>query len=95
MSLLFSPFADQARCPCHLEQPPQRETLQSTGGGRPEDRNVNLDRASGLERDLARTDDDLRAAQARRDLLAAQLQSTPWRELDPDGTSSDREAAKI
>lgn len=53
------------------------EFRQSTGGGRPEDRNINLDRASGLERDLARTDDDLRAAQARRDLLAAQLQSTP------------------
>lgn len=50
---------------------------QATGGGRPEDRNINLDRASGLERDLARADDDLRAAQARRDLLAAQLQATP------------------
>ena len=53
------------------------EFRQATGGGRPEDRNTNLDRANGLERDLARVDDDLRTVRARRDLLLAQLQSTP------------------
>ena len=50
---------------------------QKTGGGRPEDSRENLNRASDLERELSRVDDDLRDARARRDLLAMQLQDTP------------------
>jgi len=53
------------------------EFRQATGGGRPEDSEVNVRRASDLERDLARVDDDLRDARARRDLLATQLLDTP------------------
>jgi polysaccharide biosynthesis transport protein len=50
---------------------------QKTGGGRPEDSRENLNRASDLEREISRVDDDLRDARARRDLLAIQLQDTP------------------
>ena len=47
------------------------------GGGLPTDREANLRRAGDLERDMARVDDDLRAARARKDLLEAQLRDTP------------------
>ncbi len=50
---------------------------QSHAGGMPGDREANLNRARDLERDLARVDDDLRSARARKDLLEAQLRDTP------------------
>ncbi|TAK55093.1 MAG: hypothetical protein EPO25_04865 [Gammaproteobacteria bacterium] len=53
------------------------EFRQLHAGGLPEGREDNLRRSSDLERDLARVDDDLRNARARKDLLETQLQSTP------------------
>jgi polysaccharide chain length determinant protein (PEP-CTERM system associated) len=53
------------------------EFRQAYSGGLPEGREENLRRATDLERDLARVDDDLRNARARKDLLETQLQSTP------------------
>ena len=52
------------------------EFRQTYSGGLPENREANLRRAGDLERDLARVDDDLRNARARKDLLETQLQST-------------------
>jgi polysaccharide chain length determinant protein (PEP-CTERM system associated) len=50
---------------------------QAHGGGLPDDRVRNQQRVMDLERDLARVDDDLRAARARKELLEAQLRDTP------------------
>jgi polysaccharide chain length determinant protein (PEP-CTERM system associated) len=50
---------------------------QSHAGDLPGDREENQNRAGALERDLARVDDDLRSARARKDLLEAQLRDTP------------------
>lgn len=43
----------------------------------PENREQTLFRARDLERDIARVDEEIRAARARRDLIESQLQSTP------------------
>jgi len=53
------------------------EFRQTHFGGLPENREQSLALAGSLERDLARADDDLRAARARKDLLDAQLRDTP------------------
>lgn len=50
---------------------------QAHPSGLPGSQDSNLDRVRELERDLARVDDDLRAARARRELLATQLLNTP------------------
>jgi polysaccharide biosynthesis transport protein len=49
---------------------------RSHGGGLPENLEANRGRARDLERDLARVDDDLRNARARKDLLEAQMRDT-------------------
>lgn len=46
-------------------------------GNLPENRDQNLFRSRDLERDIARVDDDIRTARARRELLQTQLQDTP------------------
>lgn len=71
--------AEADRLEAELRQREARiaEFLQAHGGGLPEDRAGNFNRARDLERDLARVDDDLRAARARKDLLDAQLAATP------------------
>jgi polysaccharide chain length determinant protein (PEP-CTERM system associated) len=50
---------------------------QTHFGGLPENREQSVALAGSLERDMARMDDDLRAARARKDLLDAQLRDTP------------------
>lgn len=46
-------------------------------GNLPENRDQNLFRSRDLERDIARVDDDMRSARARKELLQTQLQDTP------------------
>jgi uncharacterized protein involved in exopolysaccharide biosynthesis len=53
------------------------EFRQTHLGGLPENREQNLARARDLERDIARAEDDLRAARARKELLEAELRDTP------------------
>jgi polysaccharide chain length determinant protein (PEP-CTERM system associated) len=53
------------------------EFRQKHAGGLPEYREGNFQRARDLEGDLARVDDDLRNARARRNLLETQLRDTP------------------
>ena len=53
------------------------EFRRSYGAGLPENIEANRERVRDLERDLARVDDDLREARARKDLLETQLRDTP------------------
>jgi polysaccharide chain length determinant protein (PEP-CTERM system associated) len=53
------------------------EFRRAYGAGLPENIEANRERVRDLERDLARVDDDLREARARRSLLETQLRDTP------------------
>lgn len=53
------------------------EFRRAYGAGLPENVEANRGRVRDLERDLARVDDDLRDARARKDLLETQLRDTP------------------
>lgn len=77
------------RLQADLQQHEERlaDFRRSNLGTLPENREQNLFRARDLERDIARVDDDLRAASARKQLLETQLVDMPRNRplLDEDG----------
>ena len=69
--------ADQLETDLREREARLADFRRTHGGGLPENLEGNRLRAMNLERDLARVDDDLRAAKGRKELLEVQLSDTP------------------
>ena len=69
--------ADQLEADLRDREARLADFRRAHGGGLPENLESNRLRAMNLERDLARVDDDLRAATGRKELLEVQLRDTP------------------